>query len=521
MNRPGCVPHHSSMCQSLYACASASAASLSSRAANSRPANPGSDGKLREPITPLAFMSRMRFSMSKHPSRISAKLVGSIPYSSGGRPATALSPMFGTSNSRNCHTSVPSSLWMTLGARSRYLAGRWRSNRSGGSTTWSSTLTMIMSSVFMRFSVPSGREGVASATMTGVPQTVVLDGRGMLRASEKSVVDVVLGRRPGVLSVDANPVAQAATVTFDPSQTSVEELRGWVRDCGYHCAGQSVPHHVCDPLLEPGAPTGPPMDHAAMAGDHDAHDDMSMASMVTEMRNRFFVAALFSIPIVLWSPIGRDVLNFSLAAPFGLRDDVWSLLLSLPVIFYSCSIFFVGAFRALRARTLDMMVLVAVAVGAGWLYSVVVTLTGGGDVFYEAASVLAAVVLLGHWFDMRARGGANDAIRTLLDLAPPTAVVLRDGEPVEVPTSEVVVGDLLLVRPGSRIAVDGAVEDGDSEVDESMVTGESLPVHKEAAAAWGQRRAPCSRWGSRSRPRLASRSSSWTRRGRSPRASRR
>ena len=314
--------------------------------------------------------------------------------------------------------------------------------------------------------------------MTDVPETVVLDVRGMLRASEKSVVDVVLGRRPGVLSVDANPVAQAATVTFDPSQTSVEELRDWVRDCGYHCAGQSVPHHVCDPLLEPGAPTGPPMDHAAMAGGHDGHDDMSMASMVTDMRNRFFVAALFSIPIVLWSPIGRDVLNFSVAAPFGLRDDVWSLLLSLPVIFYSCSIFFVGAFRALRARTLDMMVLVAVAVGAGWLYSVVITLTGGGDVFYEAASVLAAFVLLGHWFEMRARGGANDAIRTLLDLAPPTAVVLRDGEPVEVPTSEVVVGDLLLVRPGSRIAVDGVVEDGDSEVDESMVTGESLPVHK-------------------------------------------
>ena len=126
-----------------------------------------------------------------------------------------------------------------------------------------------------------------------------------------------------------------------------------------------------------------------------------------------------------------------------------------------------------------MMVLVAVAIGAGWLYSLVVTLTGGGEVFYEAASVLAAFVLLGHWFEMRARGGANDAIRTLLDLAPPMALVIRDGETVEVPTAEVVVGDLLLVRPGAKIAVDGVVEDGESEVDESMVTGESLPVHKE------------------------------------------
>jgi P-type Cu2+ transporter len=209
---------------------------------------------------------------------------------------------------------------------------------------------------------------------------------------------------------------------------------------------------------------------------------MSMAAMVADMRNRFLVAAVFSVPILLWSPIGRDVLGFELAAPFGLRDDVWSLLWSLPVIFYACSIFFAGAVRALRARTLDMMVLVAVAVGAGWGYSLVVTLTGGGEVFYEAASVLAAFVLLGHWFEMRARGGANDAIRSLLDLAPPRALVLRDGDPVEIATAEVQVGDLLLVRPGAKIATDGIVEDGQSQVDESVVTGESLPVHKQPGA---------------------------------------
>jgi Cu2+-exporting ATPase len=122
-------------------------------------------------------------------------------------------------------------------------------------------------------------------------------------------------------------------------------------------------------------------------------------------------------------------------------------------------------------------------VGAGLLYSVAVTLTGGGDVFYEAASVLIAFVLLGHWFEMRARGGANDAIRTLLELAPSMAVVLRDGAEVEVPTAEVQVGDLLLVRPGAKIPVDGMVESGESDVDESMVTGESLPVAKAAGAA--------------------------------------
>ena len=348
--------------------------------------------------------------------------------------------------------------------------------------------------------------------------TAVLDVRPMLRGSEKAVVEAVLGRRPGVEQVEANPVSQTATVVYDPAQTSLADLRRWVEECGLHCCGQSVPEHICDPLMEPDPPDGhghhhataveteappsqrehhhleaavPPAnghgEHAAPTGElrtphemmgHGGHGGMSMEAMVADMRNRFLVAALFSIPILLWSPIGREVLGFELAAPFGLRDDVWSLLLSLPVIFYSCWIFFDGAIRALRARTLDMMVLVAVAVGAGWLYSVFVTLTGGGEVFYEAASVLAAFVLLGHWFEMRARGGANDAIRSLLDLAPPKALVLRDGEAVEVPSAEVQVGDLLLVRPGAKIAVDGVVEDGESEVDESVVTGESLPVSK-------------------------------------------
>ncbi|HJT94052.1 MAG TPA: copper-translocating P-type ATPase, partial [Mycobacterium sp.] len=241
--------------------------------------------------------------------------------------------------------------------------------------------------------------------------------------------------------------------------------------------------HVCWPMEEvvpadTSAADGARSPHDAMG--HGGNAGMSMAAMVADMRRRFLVAAALSVPILLWSSIGRDVLGFEVDAPFGLRDDVFQLVLSVPVIFYSAWIFFDGAVRALRARTLDMMVLVAVGVGAGWLYSVVVTLTGGGEVFYEAATVLCAFVLLGHWFEMRARGGANDAIRALLDLAPSIAVVIRNGDQFEIPTSEVVVGDLLLVRPGSKIAVDGIVEDGESELDESMVTGESLPVHKQA-----------------------------------------
>ncbi|GIG28093.1 heavy metal translocating P-type ATPase [Cellulomonas marina] len=364
----------------------------------------------------------------------------------------------------------------------------------------------------------------------------VLNVAGLHWATSERIVERTLLRRPGVVSVEPSAASQTATVTYDPDQTTLAQLRDWVSECGFHCSGQSVPEHLCHPLAEPrtaiahvapagvdrhgdpahaavsnplhaapsqrhgpsqetvmasAVPTAMPTQTPHHAAEHDAaptaHDAMghgghhgggSMADMARDMRNRLVVAALLSIAILLWSPIGREVLGFDAAAPFGLRDDVFSLLLSIPVVFYSAWIFFDGAARALRARTLDMMVLVAVAVGAGWLYSVVVTLTGGGEVFYEAASVLTTFVLLGHWLEMRARGGANDAVRTLLELAPSQALVIRDGHTVEVPTSQVQVGDLLLIRPGAKVPTDAVVEQGESEVDESMVTGESLPVAK-------------------------------------------
>lgn len=352
-------------------------------------------------------------------------------------------------------------------------------------------------------------------------QKTVLKLGGLHWATSARAIESTLMRRPGVEAVSANAANQTASVTYDPSLTSVAQMTGWVRDCGFHCAGRSVPDHICEPMGEAAAPALTGRQHEEHAGraatvaaaldgaghaperhtrptadsvagheersphemmGHGGHAGMSMEDMVRDMRNRFLVALVLTAGITLWSPMGRDMLGFSLGAPFGLRDDVFALILSLPVVFYSAWIFFDGAWRALRNRTLDMMVLVAVAVGAGWLYSVGVTLSGGGEVFYEAAAMLTTFVLLGHWFEMRARGGANEAIRALMDLAPPMATVLRNGEEVEIPTVEVVVGDLVLIRPGGKVPVDGAVEDGISEVDESMVTGESLPVSKSAGS---------------------------------------
>ncbi len=321
-------------------------------------------------------------------------------------------------------------------------------------------------------------------TKDGPRARAVLHVGNLHYASEKEVVERVLGRRRGVVAVEANPVAQTATVSFDPRQTSVDELAHWVEECGFHCTGRSVPGHVCDPLAEEGR-DAPTHDHAATeradqadGHGHGGHAGMSMAAMVRDMRNRFLVAALFAVPIALWSPVGDFLFGAPPPTPFGIGADLWQFFLSLPVIFYSSWVFFHGAYLALKARTLDMMVLVAVAIGTGWVYSVAATFWIAGDVFYEAAAFLAVFVLLGHWFEMRARGGANDAIRALLDLAPPRAVVIRAGRELELPTAEVQVGDLLLIRPGAKVPVDAEVLEGESSADESMVTGESMPVSK-------------------------------------------
>jgi Cu2+-exporting ATPase len=302
----------------------------------------------------------------------------------------------------------------------------------------------------------------------------VMDGRGVERR---------LSSRPGVLHVSANALNQTATVHYEPATTTQADLQRWIHECGYHCAGRSVPGHACDPAEEPGRTEVPAQGvHAAHAppatGIHAGHVGMSMDEMAADMRRRFVVAIVFAVPIFLYSPIAVEVLGLELPEPFGIPTDVVSLVLSLPVVFYSSMIFFRGAAAALRNRNLDMMVLVATSIAAGWIYSVATVLGLEGEHFFEAVALLAAFVLFGHWMEMRARAGASDAVRTLLDLAPPMATVIRDGEPVDVPTAQVRVGDLLLVRPGAKVPVDAVVEEGESSVDESMITGESLPVTK-------------------------------------------
>lgn len=209
---------------------------------------------------------------------------------------------------------------------------------------------------------------------------------------------------------------------------------------------------------------------------------MSMEAMVRDMRNRFFVAFILAIPIFLYSPLFTDYFGIQLPQPFGLSNELLSFLLATPAVLYGGWVFYIGAWRGLKNGILNMAVLVTLSVLAGYLFSVAATFLFEGEVFYEAAVVLLAFVLFGHWMEMRARAGASAAIQALMNLAPPMATVIRNGQPVEVPTSEVLFDEIVLIRPGDKIPVDGMVIEGQSDVDESMLTGESLPVKKEVGS---------------------------------------
>jgi Cu2+-exporting ATPase len=213
-----------------------------------------------------------------------------------------------------------------------------------------------------------------------------------------------------------------------------------------------------------------------MAQEMGHGGNMDLPAMVRDMRNRFWICLVFAVPVFIYSPMGN--LFPAPAPPFGLPLNQWLFGLASAAILYPSWPFFVAAWRALKTGTLNMATLVVLSVGTGYLFSVGATFLFESEQFFEAVAVLLVFILLGHWLEMRARAGASSAIQALMNLTPAKAFVLRSGAEVEVATAEVVVGDIVVIRPGNKIPVDGTVESGDSLVDESMLTGESMPVQK-------------------------------------------
>ena len=224
--------------------------------------------------------------------------------------------------------------------------------------------------------------------------------------------------------------------------------------------------------------------HSAMSADmaHEmGHGGTDLAAMVRDMRNRFWICLIFAVPIFVYAPMGGFFK--APAPPFGLSLNLWLFFLASAAIVYPSWPFFVSAWRAIRKGVLGMAALIVLSVGTGYLFSVGSTFffKGGGQ-FFEAVSVLLVFILLGHWLEMRARAGATSAIKALMNLTPAKATVVRNGAELEVPTADVLAGEIVVMRPGGKIPVDGTVESGESLVDESMLTGESMPVQKKPGA---------------------------------------
>jgi P-type Cu2+ transporter len=311
-------------------------------------------------------------------------------------------------------------------------------------------------------------------------------------------VERQLSTLPGVHHADVNYVAGSATVHYDEARITLEAIRQRVIECGYHCRGELVPAHVCEPAdrnasgdahaghaghAMPGGAGGqsaridPKTDPKTdMMHDMGHAPGMSMQDMARDMRNRFLVALVFAVPVFLYSPMGEMFGEF--ATPFGLGRKLFLFIVATGAIAYPVWPFVVAAWRAARNKVANMATLIVLSVGTGYVFSVGATFFYEGEVFYEASAVLLVFILLGHWLEMRARAGASDAIRALMDLAPPMATVVRGGAETQVPTSEVLAGEVVVIKPGDKIPVDGKITEGSSQVDESMLTGESMPVKK-------------------------------------------
>jgi P-type Cu2+ transporter len=218
--------------------------------------------------------------------------------------------------------------------------------------------------------------------------------------------------------------------------------------------------------------------HAEMK--HDEHTGHG-PGVVRDFLRRLIVSIILSIPIVLFSPVGRFV-GLSGVPPFGISPGVFGFLLATPVVCWGGLPFISAAWRALRRGEVNMMTLIAVGILVSYGYSVASTFIFKGEVFYDAAAMLTSFNLAGHWLEMRSRFSTGKAVEALLKLVPATVRIKRNGAESEIPLQQVVVGDEIVVRPGDRVPVDGEVISGSSYVDESMISGEPIPVTKSPGA---------------------------------------
>ncbi|MEW5964575.1 MAG: heavy metal translocating P-type ATPase [Pseudomonadota bacterium] len=300
--------------------------------------------------------------------------------------------------------------------------------------------------------------GVGSATTR-------ISIRNLHCASCVTRIELALQMTPGVVAARASTLTNTVEVDYLPEQTSFDKLRNAIESVGYRV---EVPPVVDEGVADPA--------EAAQQAEYRL------------LMRKFWLAATISIPVIAlsypdlvpglsdWMPMGSTT-----------RRLVWAVLgiVSLPVLVWSGSQFFIGLWDGLRHRSANMHTLIAIGITAAYLYSLVAVGFPGlfprpelAEVFWDVTTVVVALVVLGLALEIKAKGRTSEAIKKLIGLQAKMARVLRDGREIELPVEEVVVGDVLVVKPGDKIAVDGEVIEGASAVDESMITGESMPIEK-------------------------------------------
>ena len=281
-----------------------------------------------------------------------------------------------------------------------------------------------------------------------INREVTLKIGGMVCATCVQTIESALRALPGIVTANVNLGTEKAYVTYNPSLSAIPEMKKAIEDAGYQYLG------IAGEVSE---------EAEKAAREKDLHDKFL----------RFTVGFAVSIPlmIAMWVPL-----------PLSMQTLAYVMLvISTPVFFYVAWPIFRAAFMALRNRSLNMDVMYAMGTGVAYVASVMGTfniILTYEFMFYDTAIMLASFLMLGRYLEARAKGRTSESIRKLAGLRAKTATIIREGKEEEIPVDDVIVGDIVVVKPGSKVPVDGEVADGESYVDESMITGEPIPPFK-------------------------------------------
>ncbi|PAK44073.1 heavy metal translocating P-type ATPase [Peribacillus simplex] len=292
-----------------------------------------------------------------------------------------------------------------------------------------------------------------------VKQKAEFDITGMTCAACATRIEKGLNKMEGIATANVNLALEKATLEFNPSEVTISDIIAKVEKLGYGAHQKQGNKEQVD--------------------HREKH--------IKDQQRKFTISAILSLPL-LWTMVGHFSFTSFLYVPDFLMNPWIQLILATPVQFIIGKQFYVGAYKALRNGSANMDVLVVMGTSAAYFYSLyqAIVTTGthhGPHLYFETSAVLITLILLGKLFEARAKGRSSEAIKKLMGLQAKTAIVERDGVEKEVPLEEVVISDTILVKPGEKIPVDGEVVEGTTAVDESMLTGESLPVDKKAGDA--------------------------------------